>query len=811
MRLVARFLLAWGIGVTLVGGLAARPPDGESAALASSSPACARWTDRSWRAAPSTCLDSPARSTDLQTRPTASLAAYTQLQRLLDLDASIGVREDNSQALAGVQQLTPGALVRATSAEQQAFRLVERFHTIHGTTDTGGGTTQMATWHDGAPAAAAETHGRQGAYAGLPLQLSSLLKRHQAATEVATSSSPPTATIDRQRSFGVPSASASTSRSSSSSGGGSRLETDHEYELRDRIGRGHFGELWRAHRVDIHGQDTGGDLDHRYILKRLFVEKGFPTRLSGRREVHFGMKLAGVPGVARLVEWFEEDSALWLVFRDEGISLTQWLTETDAAGLTKPSDNWTRMRMQMSQIHTRASTATPTADNAVVTSHEGDASDHSPLFGPFLPSPPPSTVAVVSPAHPSTGADDSAVALRGNSRELPNGEQGRTLPAPPPHTDSALRSLADPPMPGDSTSDARCPSAHAHDDYRSLLFQLVQAVARLHQAGVTHRDLKSPNLLLQAQATATTASSAAPSIVLRVCDFGSALDDDTSLQDLLYPAGFEASKLDNTLAYAPPEVLFSSAPYSLTHPHSYDIWSIGIITLEMLLGGRENVWRLEERVQARIERRVEEEWRHEQQAMPEEERRSAPASDRELQRRKDVAVQFRAFIEYRVFKPVDESATPTDADQIEPEEQERQDDAHFQSLLQQYDPLGAGAPNIWLVKLIRVSRPHGEGSTPVGRWRLMSHSNCVYLFLAPSPLVTRASSVRGRRTDSLVLPRRAAPMSDLPRGIRTRTRTRVSCIHVRGKNRRAHEACCRLQLLTPSLFVAPFAGRQHRH
>ena len=39
---------------------------------------------------------------------------------------------------------------------------------------------------------------------------------------------------------------------------------------------------------------------------------------SGLREVHFGQRMRGVPGIARFVDAFESTSKLWLVFMDEG-------------------------------------------------------------------------------------------------------------------------------------------------------------------------------------------------------------------------------------------------------------------------------------------------------------------------------------------------------------------------------------------------------------------------------------------------------------------------------------------------------------
>lgn len=50
------------------------------------------------------------------------------------------------------------------------------------------------------------------------------------------------------------------------------------------------------------------------ILKRLLPG----AMRSGLREVHFGQRTRGIPGVARFLDAFEVQSQLWLVFLDEG-------------------------------------------------------------------------------------------------------------------------------------------------------------------------------------------------------------------------------------------------------------------------------------------------------------------------------------------------------------------------------------------------------------------------------------------------------------------------------------------------------------
>jgi serine/threonine protein kinase len=317
-------------------------------------------------------------------------------------------------------------------------------------------------------------------------------------------------------------------------------------------------------------------------------------------------------------------------------------------------------------------------------------------------------------------------------------------------------------------------------------------------------QIKPANILLRARAThakATATSNgasagtsnmgpsqtpASPSqrLHLRVCDLGSAVDSDEALNALLYPPPrFAPSRLDNTLQYAPPEVLFGGGggsgdddggaaagpAYSSTHPHSYDMWSAGVVALELLLGGGANVFRIDERVRARVEARVEEalaaEFRRRQQ--------SDPGADSEAERakwtatvaeRKEKAALFRALIEYGVYPTSAgtagaEAAPATDGQQ--PSSSPHGDngasssdidsshadsscsDEHFSDLLRQFDPTGIGAPDKWLVKLIRVrgAERRGRGGGKEGRAAAASRSRTH----CPAPQPARCPCAVGQR------------------------------------------------------------------
>ena len=70
-------------------------------------------------------------------------------------------------------------------------------------------------------------------------------------------------------------------------------------------------------------------------------------------------------------------------------------------------------------------------------------------------------------------------------------------------------------------------------------------------------------------------------IIARIADFGISVNAETLSN--FYPK--KPTKSDNTINYSPPEVLFSKdLPYYLNKPTSYDMWSLGVVVLEMIFG-----------------------------------------------------------------------------------------------------------------------------------------------------------------------------------------------------------------------------------
>lgn len=95
--------------------------------------------------------------------------------------------------------------------------------------------------------------------------------------------------------------------------------------------------------------------------------------------------------------------------------------------------------------------------------------------------------------------------------------------------------------------------------YQYFLYQMLRGIKYLHTANVLHRDLKPPNLLVNANCD------------LSICDFGLARGVDGEYEE-------ELTEYVVTRWYRAPELLCDSCYYGKT----VDIWSVGCIFAEMI-------------------------------------------------------------------------------------------------------------------------------------------------------------------------------------------------------------------------------------
>ncbi|KAJ9056506.1 Cyclin-dependent kinase 11B, variant 2 [Entomophthora muscae] len=105
---------------------------------------------------------------------------------------------------------------------------------------------------------------------------------------------------------------------------------------------------------------------------------------------------------------------------------------------------------------------------------------------------------------------------------------------------------------------ADMPTPFLHSEVKTIMIQLLSAVALLHDHWIVHRDLKTSNLLLSNRGE------------IKVADFGLA-------RKFGSPLGY-MTQLVVTLWYRAPELLLATKDYST----AIDIWSIGCIFGELI-------------------------------------------------------------------------------------------------------------------------------------------------------------------------------------------------------------------------------------
>lgn len=121
--------------------------------------------------------------------------------------------------------------------------------------------------------------------------------------------------------------------------------------------------------------------------------------------------------------------------------------------------------------------------------------------------------------------------------------------------------------------------------------QVLLALTAVHGHNVTHRDVKPENLLV------------GPAGRVRLIDFGSAVDAYSTL-NLYGKAG--PSELEQTVEYAPPETVFGrfwGGKPVVRRTWPYDMWSLGVVWLELLLG-TPHVFQISARTRALLDARL---------------------------------------------------------------------------------------------------------------------------------------------------------------------------------------------------------------
>eukprot|EP00921_Rhytidocystis_pertsovi_P015865 GHVQ01025125.1.p1 GENE.GHVQ01025125.1~~GHVQ01025125.1.p1 ORF type:complete len:758 (-),score=112.61 GHVQ01025125.1:1578-3851(-) len=326
------------------------------------------------------------------------------------------------------------------------------------------------------------------------------------------------------------------------------------YSLYTRLGKGAYGEVWRAICLDsVHC------LYHDVVLKRMFVQAGGErVRLSGMREVFFGNLL--------------KESA------DEGGHVSRFVTYF------------------VEQYHNSSTTSIPAAqEQGMDEDKEGNKK---------IPSEPNRKASSFYDTEESFADSTKASGEREKSQTNNVAEADLWLVFA--HEGYSLANHLFQPDPDKSGVLTQSPfwwtlKTHAMGTYliQDIIRQILLALRLAHSLNIVHRDVKPENVFL---------STGIP-VTVRLGDWGSAIiderkgtpsatggdhersteqchnDNDVGRRRMESLYGVDGpTKLEETEGYQPPEALFGDQASNYHRLPSYDMWGVGVILLQMILG-----------------------------------------------------------------------------------------------------------------------------------------------------------------------------------------------------------------------------------
>ncbi|CAK8571876.1 unnamed protein product [Lathyrus sativus] len=226
------------------------------------------------------------------------------------------------------------------------------------------------------------------------------------------------------------------------------------------------------------------------------------------------------------------------------------------------------------------------------------------------------------------------------------------------------------------------------EEMRNLIWQLLLALKSCHDRNITHRDIKPENMVICFEDpesgrclkdTPTKVNNV--STKMRIIDFGSGIDEFT-IKHLYASTG--PSRAEQTYEYTPPEALLNATWYrgSTSSNLKYDMWSVGVVMLEMVLG-TPNIFQINAFTRALLDRHLEG-WN---------------------EGVKELAYKFRSFMELCILIPGVSgrySKKHHKANQVGVSPASwKCSEEFFSRQIKARDPLKIGFSNIWALRLVR--------------------------------------------------------------------------------------------------------------